>query len=174
MRMLVGAVLVAGLTLSPMVKSGASEATVPVVKVWTEPASGYGFLDAAIASARRSIDLSMYELSDPTIEHDLVARAATGVDVRVILDADYSGMSENASAYAELHASKVHVEWVPRRTRSSTRSIWSLTDESPTSAPATCSRTTTPRRGTAGSRSRARAMSAPSLVPSGLISRVRT
>jgi cardiolipin synthase A/B len=112
-RMLVGAVLVAGLTLSPMVKSGASEATVPVVKVWTEPASGYGFLDAAIASARRSIDLSMYELSDPTIEHDLVARAATGVDVRVILDADYSGMSENASAYAELHASKVHVEWAP-------------------------------------------------------------
>ncbi len=112
-RVFLGAVLVMGLTLAPLVASEASEAAVPVVKVWTEPASGYGFLDAAIVSARHSIDLSMYELSDPTIEHDLVARAAAGVDVRVILDADYSGMSENASAYAVLHASKVHVEWAP-------------------------------------------------------------
>src|SRR3984957_5427238 len=112
-RVFLGAVLVTGLALVPLSGSGASEATVPVVKVWTEPASGYGFLDAAIASARHSIDLSMYELSDPTIELDLVARAAAGVDVRVILDADYSGKSQNASAYAELHASKVHVEWAP-------------------------------------------------------------
>ena len=28
-------------------------------------------------------------------------------------NADYSGMTENASAYALLHASKVHVEWAP-------------------------------------------------------------
>jgi cardiolipin synthase A/B len=112
-RMLFGTVMLAGSTLAPLVKSGASEATVPVVRIWTEPASGYGFLDAAIVSARHSIDLSMYELSDPTIERDLVARAAAGVDVRVILDADYEGMSENASAYAVLHASKVHVEWAP-------------------------------------------------------------
>jgi cardiolipin synthase A/B len=111
--MLLGAVLVTGLTLAPLIESGASEATVPVVKVWTEPASGYGFLDAAIVSARHSIDVSMYELSDPTVEHDLVARAAAGIDVRVLLDADYSGMSENAGAYAALHASKVHVEWAP-------------------------------------------------------------
>ena len=112
-RVFLGAVLVTGLALAPLSGSGASEATVPVVKVWTEPASGYGFLDAAIVSARRSIDVSMYELSDPTIEHDLVARAAAGVDVRVILDADYEGTTENASAFAFLHASKVHVEWAP-------------------------------------------------------------
>src|ERR1700685_2595634 len=99
-RMFFGAVLLTGLTLAPFSESGASEATVPVVKVWTEPSSGYGFLDAAVESARHSIDVSMYELSDPTIEHDLVARAAAGVDVRVILDADYSGTTENASAYA--------------------------------------------------------------------------
>ncbi|MGB8195729.1 MAG: phospholipase D-like domain-containing protein [Acidimicrobiales bacterium] len=112
-RRLLGVALVAGMTLATTVTSGASEATVPVVKVWTEPSSGYGFFDAAIVSARDSIDLSMYELSDPTIENDLIARAATGVDVRVILDADYNGRSENASAYALLHASKVHVEWAP-------------------------------------------------------------
>src|SRR3984957_5933414 len=112
-RVFLGAVLVTGLALAPLSGSGASEATVPVVKVWTEPASGYGFLDAAIVSARRSIDVSMYELSDPTLDHALVARAAAGVDVRVILDADYEGTTENASAFAFLHASKVHVEWAP-------------------------------------------------------------
>ena len=157
-----------------MVKSGASEAAVPVVKVWTEPASGYGFLDAAIVSARRSIDLSMYELSDPTIEHDLVARAAAGVDVRVILDADYSGMSENASAYAVLHASKVHVEWAPSNQIFHAKYVGRR-------------RTTRVRRyrqpavvllridaGTSGSKSRARVTSGPSLVPSTLISLVRT
>jgi cardiolipin synthase len=112
-RVFLGAVLFTGLTLAPLFEAGASEATVPVVKVWSEPASGYAFLDAAIVSARHSIDMSMYELSDPTFERDLVARAAAGVNVRVILDADYEGTTENASAYAVLHASKVHVEWAP-------------------------------------------------------------
>jgi cardiolipin synthase A/B len=113
LRMLLGVSLVAGLTVAPMVESGAAESTVPVVNAWTEPASGYGFLDTAILSARHSIDLSMYELSDPTIERDLVARANAGVDVRVLLDSDYDGTTENADAFAALHASKVHEEWAP-------------------------------------------------------------
>jgi phosphatidylserine/phosphatidylglycerophosphate/cardiolipin synthase-like enzyme len=93
--------------------ASASPNTLPVVNAWTEPASGYGFLDAAIEAAHHSIDLSMYELSDPTIERDLVDRAAAGVDVRVLLNADYDGTTENANAYALLHASRVHVEWAP-------------------------------------------------------------
>jgi phosphatidylserine/phosphatidylglycerophosphate/cardiolipin synthase-like enzyme len=112
-RLLIGSLLVAGLTLTPMVIAAASPSTLPVVKVWTEPASGYGFLDAAINVARHSIDLSMYELSDPTFEHDLIARADAGVDVRVILDSDYEGSTENAAAFDLLHASEVHVEWAP-------------------------------------------------------------
>ena len=72
--------------------------TSAVSQVWVEPASGYGFIDAAIERAHSSIDLSMYELSDPTIEQDLVARAKAGVDVRVILNSAYDGASENASA----------------------------------------------------------------------------
>jgi phosphatidylserine/phosphatidylglycerophosphate/cardiolipin synthase-like enzyme len=101
--------------LVPAVSSAASAgpATSPVVNVWTEPNDGYGFLDAAIDGAHHSIDLSMYELSDATIEHELIARANAGVDVRVLLNADYGGTTHNADSYALLHASKVHVEWAP-------------------------------------------------------------
>ncbi len=91
----------------------ASHSNSPIVNEWTEPDSGYGFLDAAIVAAHHSIDLSMYELSDSTIEHDLIARADAGVDVRVLLNADYYGTTHNATAFALLHASKVHVEWAP-------------------------------------------------------------
>src|ERR1700722_1652805 len=51
----------------------AAASSAPVATVWTEPEAGYGFLDPAINGAHRSIDVSMYELSDPVIEHDLVA-----------------------------------------------------------------------------------------------------
>jgi phosphatidylserine/phosphatidylglycerophosphate/cardiolipin synthase-like enzyme len=81
--------------------------------VWTEPQSGYNFIDAAIDGARSSIDLSMYELSDPTIERALVDEARKGVDVRVILNADYDGASENATAASTLRAGSVHVVWAP-------------------------------------------------------------
>jgi phosphatidylserine/phosphatidylglycerophosphate/cardiolipin synthase-like enzyme len=111
----IGCLVVAGVTLSPLAASGAAEghATSPVARVWTEPNDGYSFLDSAIASARHSIDLSMYELSDTTLEDELVARASAGVDVRVLLNADYEGTEHNAASYALLHASKVHVEWAP-------------------------------------------------------------
>jgi phosphatidylserine/phosphatidylglycerophosphate/cardiolipin synthase-like enzyme len=109
------ALLAAVLTLVPAALSVAtgSAVTLPVVNTWTEPSSGYGFLDAAIDAAHHSVDMSMYELSDVTVERNLVARAAAGVDVRVILDSDYEGKTQNASAYALLRASKVHVEWAP-------------------------------------------------------------
>jgi cardiolipin synthase len=87
--------------------------TTTVSGVWVEPASGYEFLDVAISSARSSIDLSMYELSDLTIERDLVARARAGVDVRVILNSDYDGRSENSAAASVLSAGGVHVVWAP-------------------------------------------------------------
>jgi cardiolipin synthase len=114
-RFALSALLIAGMTSLPLTLSAASDAhaTSPVVNVWTESASGYGFLDAAIQMAHHSIDVSVYELSDATIEHELITRAAEGVDVRVVLNADYYGKSENAAAYSLLHASRVHVEWAP-------------------------------------------------------------
>jgi cardiolipin synthase len=94
--------------------AGASSSTVSTLaRVWTEPASGYGFLDSAILSAHHSIDVSMYELADTALEHDLIAKAAAGVDVRVLLDSDFNGKSDNASSYALLHGSDVKVEWAP-------------------------------------------------------------
>ena len=94
--------------------STAGAAPLPVsslAQVWSEPAAGYGFLSAAIERAHTSIDLSMYEFEDAAIERDLVARAAAGVDVRVILDSAYHGASENASAARVLSAGGVHVVW---------------------------------------------------------------
>lgn len=109
------ALLIIGLTSLPLALSASSDshATSPVANVWTEPANGYGFLDAAIQSAYQSIDVLVYELSDATIEHELIALAAKGVDVRVLLNADYYGKSENTAAFGLLHASRVHVEWAP-------------------------------------------------------------
>jgi cardiolipin synthase len=88
----------------------------PIAAVWTEPEAGYGFLDAAINDAHRSIDLSMYELSDPTIEHDLVAKARAGVSVRVLLNSAYEGRDENTAAANVLRAGSVHVAWAPTNT----------------------------------------------------------
>jgi phosphatidylserine/phosphatidylglycerophosphate/cardiolipin synthase-like enzyme len=96
-------------------RAGAASTT-PVASVWTEPQAGYGFLDAAIDGAHRSIDVSMYELSDPTIEHDLVAKARDGVLVHVLLNSDYDGRDENTAAANVLRAGSVHVAWAPAGT----------------------------------------------------------
>jgi len=56
------------------------------LRVLTEPAAGLGPIYGLITGARSSVDLTMYELADPTAEADLAAAAARGVDVRVILD----------------------------------------------------------------------------------------
>jgi cardiolipin synthase A/B len=58
----------------------------------------------------------MYELSDPTIEHDLVAKARAGVSVRVLLNSDYDGRDENTAAANVLRAGSVRVAWAPAGT----------------------------------------------------------
>jgi phosphatidylserine/phosphatidylglycerophosphate/cardiolipin synthase-like enzyme len=105
--------LIAATSLLASDSAGAAIRSSVVAQVWIEPVSGYGFIDSAIGRAHTSIDLSMYELTDPTIEADLVARARAGVDVRVILNSDYDGASENAAAAATLRSGSVHVVWAP-------------------------------------------------------------
>jgi phosphatidylserine/phosphatidylglycerophosphate/cardiolipin synthase-like enzyme len=100
-------------TIFAVAPDGAAARTSTVSRVWNEPQSGYGFIVAAIDEAHSSLDLSMYELSDPTIEGALVDKAKRGVDVRVILNADYDGRSENATAASTLLAGSVHVVWAP-------------------------------------------------------------
>jgi phosphatidylserine/phosphatidylglycerophosphate/cardiolipin synthase-like enzyme len=57
----------------------------------------------------------MYELADPTAEADLVADAARGVDVRVVLD-QHLERSVNTAAYDYLTAHGVHARWGPAGT----------------------------------------------------------
>ncbi len=80
--------------------------------VLAEPQAGFGRLYALIKSARSSVDLTMYELNDPTAEADLIADADRGVDVRVILDKHLEG-SRNQATFSYLRAHDVHVAWAP-------------------------------------------------------------
>jgi phosphatidylserine/phosphatidylglycerophosphate/cardiolipin synthase-like enzyme len=85
------------------------------LSVLTEPQAGIGPIYKIITGARRSVDLTMYELRDPTAEADLAADAARGVDVRVILDRNLE-QSRNTGAYDYLAAHRVHVVWAPAGT----------------------------------------------------------
>jgi cardiolipin synthase A/B len=85
------------------------------LRLLTEPASGIGPIYKLITRARHSVDLTMYELADPTAEADLAADAGRGVDVRVLLDRHLE-KSRNTSAYNYLNAHGVHVRWAPAGT----------------------------------------------------------
>jgi len=57
--------------------------------------------------------MEMYELDDPTAEHDLAGAAQRGVAVRVLLDSDYEGREVNGPAYNFLRSHRVQVRWAP-------------------------------------------------------------
>jgi cardiolipin synthase len=77
-----------------------------------EPDAGMGPLDAFMGSPRRSLDLSMYELADPRAESILVADAARGVRVRVVLDQRLE-RARNRAAFTYLSGHGVAVRWAP-------------------------------------------------------------
>ena len=62
-----------------------------------------------VNSAKSSIDMTMYELRDTTMENDLIAREKAGVNVRVILDGKET--SVNSAAYSALQAGGVSVTY---------------------------------------------------------------
>ncbi|SEM13539.1 phospholipase D-like domain-containing protein [Streptacidiphilus jiangxiensis] len=68
----------------------------------TEPAI-YTFIN----SATKTLDMTMYELSDTTAVNDLIAREKAGVTVRVVLDRKQT--STNGSAYTALKNAGVGV-----------------------------------------------------------------
>ncbi len=76
----------------------------------TEPSGGFSSVYNLINTARHSIDMTMYELTDTTAEHDLAAAAARGVTVRVILDQNLE-KSNNTAAYTYLNANGVPTHW---------------------------------------------------------------
>jgi phosphatidylserine/phosphatidylglycerophosphate/cardiolipin synthase-like enzyme len=77
-----------------------------------EPDAGPGALEALMASANRSVDVALYELADPRAELILVADAARGVRVRVILDQRLE-RAHNQAAFTYLSAHGVEVRWAP-------------------------------------------------------------
>jgi cardiolipin synthase A/B len=81
----------------------------PQFSLITQPDAGHAQLYAMIASARSSIDLTMYELQDTTATADLAAAAARGVKVRVILDGWET--TSNQAAYTYLNANGVDAVW---------------------------------------------------------------
>jgi cardiolipin synthase len=63
-----------------------------------------------VLSARKTVDMTMYELVDPTMVKDLIADRKRGVRVRVILDTNRE-RSRNLPAFRALRAGGVAVVW---------------------------------------------------------------
>jgi phosphatidylserine/phosphatidylglycerophosphate/cardiolipin synthase-like enzyme len=76
----------------------------------TQPDSGYTAIYDLMNNAKKSIDLTMYELTDTTAENDVVNAAARGVTVRVVLDTNLE-KSHNQAAFTLLSGNGVHVVW---------------------------------------------------------------
>jgi cardiolipin synthase A/B len=76
----------------------------------TEPDQGLTPIYNLIASAKKSIDMTMYELTDVTVIDALAQAAANGLAVRVILDQN-SEKTANTPAYNSLQTKKVGVHW---------------------------------------------------------------
>jgi cardiolipin synthase len=91
--------------------SSTPASTVPADTLLTEPQQGYQPVYAFILSARRSLDMTMYQLSDPVAESDLAADSHRGVDVKVVLDQTYASVADNSAAYGYLRGNGVHVVW---------------------------------------------------------------
>jgi cardiolipin synthase len=79
----------------------------------TEPIDGITTIDGFLASPVHTLDLTMYELVDPTAEQTLATDAARGVVVRVVLDSNLE-RTHNTPAYDYLVAHGVHAVWAPR------------------------------------------------------------
>jgi phosphatidylserine/phosphatidylglycerophosphate/cardiolipin synthase-like enzyme len=95
-------------------RATAVAAPLPSLSLLIEPAAGMGAMYSLIASARHTVDLTMYELEDTRAEDALAADAERGVDVRVILNSSYTS-SDNDAAFAYLQAHSVHVRWASSR-----------------------------------------------------------
>jgi cardiolipin synthase A/B len=78
----------------------------------TEPTDGYGVVSSAISGATKSIELTMYELSDTEVTQALGQAARRGVLVKVLLDRHFE-QSANQAAYDYLEAHGVAVHWGP-------------------------------------------------------------
>ena len=78
----------------------------------TEPDQGLSSIYSLMSSAKHTLDMTMYELTDTQAEQILEQDAKNGVTVRVILDQNLE-KSRNQPAFTALTAAGVHVVWAP-------------------------------------------------------------
>ena len=88
---------------------GLARAATGTLTLLTLPDDGENAIYSLVNSATSSIDVTIYELNDLTLENYLVAREQAGADVRVILD--QAEKSYNTGAYDVLTAGGVGVVW---------------------------------------------------------------
>ena len=93
---------------SPSKTSHASGAT--TYTLVTEPDQGLTAIYNLISSAKKSIDMTMYELTDATVINALIKAKGAGISVRVIMDQN-DEKTANTPAYNELTAGKVAAHW---------------------------------------------------------------
>jgi len=104
-----GLVALAALAAAPAAAAGGGGLSLIV-----EPAAGPAPIYRLIASARHSVQMTMYELADTTAEQALAADARRGVAVSVILDGNSYDRSLNTPAFGYLASHGVAVHWAPR------------------------------------------------------------
>ena len=93
---------------------GTSPSTTISYTLIQEPQDGYQPIYDFISSAEKTIDMTIFALSDPEADAALIAAAKRGVAVRVLLDADPAGgggAAINQVAYNDLEANGVNVKW---------------------------------------------------------------
>lgn len=90
-------------------KSSGSHAATTYTLV-TEPDQGLTAIYNLVTSAKSSIDMTMYELTDVTVMDAFAKAANAGVKVRVILDQNEKKVS-NTPAYNYLEKNKCGVHW---------------------------------------------------------------
>ncbi len=99
--------------------SGLPSATAPPdsLTLITQPGDSASHVVAMIDSAKKSVDLVMYELQDSNVEQALASAHQRGVQVRVLLNGGYYGKpgkhQPNKPAYDYLTAHGVPVHWTP-------------------------------------------------------------
>ncbi len=82
----------------------------PAQTLITEPEAGPAPISKLLSSAKKSIDMTMYELVDTDAQQILIDQAAKGIQVRVILDQNLE-RHNNTPTFTQLSTAGVHVVW---------------------------------------------------------------
>jgi hypothetical protein len=83
------------------------------VRLLAMPDAGAGDIGAAIASAKKTLDVECYQIDDPTVNAALADAAKRGVKVRVMLEPKTVGAQNYAIEAAKLKAAGVDVQPTP-------------------------------------------------------------